>query len=101
MPMKNPPHPGELVRAECLEPMGLTVTHGAEILGVRRKTLSELVNGKSGVSAEMAVRLAKAFGGSARLWLDLQTAYDLAHVDETEIKVRPYTGKPADQLELV
>ena len=73
---------------ECLEPLGLSVTAGAAALGVTRKTLSELVNGRSGVSAEMAIRLAKAFGSSARLWLDLQSAYDLAQIDDKAIKVK-------------
>ena len=68
-PMANPPHPGELVRHDCLEPLGLTVTAGAKLLGVARKTLDNLVNGRSGVSPEMAVRLATAFGGSAQSWI--------------------------------
>jgi addiction module HigA family antidote len=62
MRMKNPPHPGQSVRYDCLEPLGLTVTEGAEILGVRRQTLNNLVNGKTGISPEMAIRLDKAFG---------------------------------------
>ncbi len=78
MPMKNPPHPGESVRYDCLEPLGLSVTEGAKVLGVTRQALNNLVNGKSGISPEMAIRLDKAFGGSARVWLEIQMAYDLA-----------------------
>ena len=75
--MYDPPHPGEIVRYECLEPLGLTVTRAAEGLGVTRQTLSDLVNEKSGISAEMAVRLSKAFGSTPETWLGLQMAYDL------------------------
>ena len=77
MPMHNPPHPGEIVRHECLEPLGLTVTRAANGLGVTRQALSDLVNGKAGVSVEMAIRLSKAFGSTPRTWLGMQTAYDL------------------------
>ena len=78
MPMKNPPHPGLSVRYDCLEPLGLTVTEAAKRLGVSRKQLSDIVNGHSGISPEMAIRLDKAFGGGAGTWLRLQMAYDLA-----------------------
>ncbi|MBM3731904.1 MAG: HigA family addiction module antidote protein [Acidimicrobiia bacterium] len=78
MLMKNPPHPGRVVRQECLEPLGLTVTAAAKGLGVTRKALSELLNGRAGISPEMAIRLAKAFGGRAEVWLGMQTDYDLA-----------------------
>ena len=80
MRMKNPPHPGQHVLRDCLEPLGLTITRGAEILGVTRLTLSNLVNGKNGISPEMAVRLWKAFGGGPEVWLGMQTDYDLAQV---------------------
>lgn len=86
--MKNPPHPGGFVLRECIEPMGLTITEAAEALGVTRVTLSELVNGKRGISPEMAVRLAKAFGGSAESWLVQQAQYDLAQVKAERIKVK-------------
>jgi addiction module HigA family antidote len=76
--MKTPPHPGRIVRQECIEALGLTVTAAAKGLGVTRKTLSELVNGKSGISPEMAVRLAKGFGSSPEVWLGIQMDYDLA-----------------------
>jgi addiction module HigA family antidote len=75
--MFDPPHPGLVIRELCLAPLGLTVTAAARGLGVSRKALSELLNGRSGVSPEMAIRLAKAFGGSADSWLRQQLAYDL------------------------
>lgn len=78
MAMLNPPHPGETIRELCLEPLGLSVTAAAEGLGVTRKTLSELLNGHSGISTEMAVRLSLGFGGSAESWLLQQNLYDLA-----------------------
>lgn len=90
MAMKNPSHPGLLVKHECLEPLGLTITAGAAMLGITRKTLSELANARAGISPEMAVRLAKAFGSTARAWLDMQTAYDLARIDTAKIKVKSY-----------
>jgi antitoxin HigA-1 len=92
MPMKNPPHPGRSVKNACLEPLGLTVTEGARILGVSRPTLSSLVNGKAGISPEMAIRLEKVFGGTADAWLRMQAAYDLAQARkyEKKIKVRRY-----------
>ena len=80
MPMKNPPHPGLSVRHDCLEPLGLSVTEAAKNLGVSRKQLSDVVNGRSGISPEMAIRLDKAFGGGADTWYRLQAAYDLAQV---------------------
>ena len=76
MPMKKPPHPGLSVRHDCLEPLGLSVTEAAQKLGVSRKQLSSLVNCRSGISPEMAIRLDKAFGGGAEVWYGLQTAYD-------------------------
>lgn len=90
MPMKNPAHPGRIVRSACLEPLGLSVTQGARILGVTRQTLTKIISGKSGVSAEMAIRLAKAFGSTVDVWVRMQAAYDLAQVrkDESKIKVR-------------
>ena len=88
MPMKNPPHPGGVVLDECIEPLGLTITEAAQALGVTRVTLSELVNGRRGISPEMAVRLSKAFGGSAESWLIQQAQYDLAQVKSDKIKVK-------------
>ena len=77
MPMHNPPHPGEIVRSECLEPLGLRVTRAAQGLGVTRQALSDLVNEKAGVSVEMAIRLSQAFGSTPEVWLGMQTAYEL------------------------
>ena len=90
MNMKNPPHPGLSVRHDCLEPLGLSVTDAARALGVTRQALNNLVNGKSGISPEMAIRLDKAFGGGAEVWLGLQLDYDLAQARKNEraIKVR-------------
>lgn len=82
MPMHNPPHPGEIIRKDCLEPLDLTVTEAAEGLGVSRKHLSELLNGHAGISPDMAIRLSKAFGGSAESWLIQQMQYDLRQVQE-------------------
>ena len=77
MSMHNPPHPGGLVRRQCLEPLGLSVTRAAEGLGVTRQALSELVNENVGVSVGMAIRLSKAFGSTPETWLGMQMAYDL------------------------
>ena len=76
--MKNPPHPGLSIRYDCLEPLGLNITKAARVLGVSRKQLSSLVNGRSGISPKMAIRLDKAFGGGATTWYQLQAAYDMA-----------------------
>ena len=88
MTMKNPPHPGLVVLEECIEPMGLTITQAAHALRVTRNTLSELVNGKRGISPEMAVRLAKVFGGTEEGWLVQQAQYDLAHVQRGGIRLK-------------
>ena len=82
MPMKNPLHPGVIVREECIEPLGLTVGQAAKGLGVSRSTLSRLINGQAGVSPEMAVRLAKGFGSTPETWLRMQMNYDLAQLRE-------------------
>lgn len=87
-PMRKPSHPGDLVRHDCLEPLGLTVTKGAEVLGVSRKTLDNLVNRRAGVSPEMAVRLATAFGGSAQAWIAMQANYDYAQVRQREAAIK-------------
>lgn len=88
MPMKNPPHPGEHVFEDCLKPLGLSITKAAKILGVSRLTLSNLVNGKNGVSPEMAIRLSKAFGGSPQVWLGMQMQYDLAQAEKKAASIR-------------
>ena len=97
MLMKNPPHPGLSVRLNCLEPFELSVTEGAKALGVSRTTLSRLINGQAGVSPEMAIRLAKAFGATPDIWIRMQAAYDLAQarLHEHEIKVKLYHPQPA------
>lgn len=77
MSMYNPPHPGEVIRELCIDPLGLSVTEAAKGLGVSRKALSELLNGKSGISPLMAIRLSKGFGGTPESWLKQQVAYDL------------------------
>jgi addiction module HigA family antidote len=77
MSMHNPPHPGGIVRRQCLEPLGLSVTDAAKGLGVTRQALSDLLNENAGVSVEMAIRLSKAFGSSPETWLGMQMAYDL------------------------
>ena len=78
MTMRNPPHPGMVVRRECIEPLGLTITDAASRLGVKRQTLNNLVNEKAGISPEMSIRLSKAFGSRPEVWLGLQMQYDLA-----------------------
>lgn len=86
--MHNPPHPGEVLRQLCLEPLGLSVTEVAEGLGVSRKTLSAILNGRARVSPEMAVRLSLAFGTSAESWLNHQLQYDLWQVDKQRKSLR-------------
>ncbi len=86
--MKNPPHPGGVVLRQCIEPSGLTITYAATALGVRRNTLSELVNGRRGISPEMAARISKVFGGTEEGWLVQQAQYDLAQVRRDRIKLK-------------
>jgi len=86
--MKNPVHPGRIVRYDCLEPLGLTVTAGAKVLGVTRQALNNVVNEKSGISPEMAIRLSKAFGSTPETWLRMQVAYDLAAAMKNESKIK-------------
>lgn len=82
MLMHNPPHPGEVLKEFCLEPLNLTVTEAAKGLGVSRKTLSAILNGKSGISPEMAVRLSIAFNTSSESWLNQQSQYDLWRAEQ-------------------
>lgn len=84
MQMYNPPHPGEIIKELCLEPLGITVTRAAEALGVSRKTLSAILNGRAGISPEMAIRLSIAFDTSAESWLNQQTQYDLWLARQTQ-----------------
>lgn len=91
MVMHNPPHPGEVIKEFCIEALGLTITEAASGLGVSRKTLSAILNGRSGISPEMAIRISKAFGGSAESWLIQQSHYDLwqamRYEDKIQVKV--------------
>jgi addiction module HigA family antidote len=92
MVMHNPPHPGKVIRELCIEPLGLTVTDAAKGLCVSRKTLSALLNGRFGISPEMAIRFSKGFGASAESWLIQQCQYDLwqALQNESEINVKAF-----------
>jgi antitoxin HigA-1 len=97
MPMKNHPHIGQVIWQLVLEPLGLSVTKAAEILGVRRATLSDLINGKAALTAEMALRIHKAFGPDVDHLLRMQVAYDVAQVRKRakSIKVKRYVRKAA------
>ncbi len=95
MPMQNPPHPGLSVRHDCLEPLELSVTDAARKLGVSRKRLSDIVNCRSGISPEMAIRLAKAFGRGAETWYRLQSAYELAQVMKKASRIKVEKLSPA------
>ena len=90
--MKNPPHPGHSIKDACLEPLGLSVTAGAKVLGVARHTLSRVINGQSGISPDMAIRLEKAGWSNAEHWLRRQASYELAQArkGEDRIKVERY-----------
>ena len=90
MMMYNPPHPGEIIKELCLDPLGITVTDAADALGVSRKTLSAILNGRAGVSPEMAIRLSIAFDTSAESWLNQQSQYELWHAEQhrSELQVR-------------
>jgi addiction module HigA family antidote len=95
--MKNPPHPGHSIKDACLDPLGLSVTEAANVLGIARHTLSRVLNGRAGISPEMAIRLEKAGWSNADHWLRLQIAYDLARarLHERDFKVRRYNPRPA------
>jgi addiction module HigA family antidote len=97
MAMKNPPHPGTSVQINCLEPLGLSVSEGAKVLGVSRSALSRLIHGHAGISPEMAIRLSKAFGSTPGAWIRLQAAYDVAQASARadEIQVERYRPLPA------
>lgn len=88
MRMHNPPHPGEVLKSLCFEPLGLSVTNAAEALGVSRKTLSAILNGRAGISPEMAVRLSIAFDTTAESWLNQQTRFDLWHAEQSRKRLR-------------
>jgi antitoxin HigA-1 len=95
MRMHNPPHPGEIIRELCLEPLGLSVTQAAEALGISRRTLSAILNGRSGISPEMAIRLSIAFDTSAESWLNQQTQYDLWNAEQHRKELRVKRLVPA------
>lgn len=95
MRMHNPPHPGEVIRRQCLEPLGLSVTAAAEGLGVSRNTLSMLLNGRAGISPDMAIRLSKGFGGSPESWLRQQMQYDLWQAEQRASAIRVAKFKAA------
>lgn len=88
MEMYNPPHPGEIIKELCLDPLGITISRAAEALGVSRKTLSAILNGRAGITPEMAVRLAIAFDTSAESWLNQQAQYDLWLVRQKQVQLR-------------
>ena len=96
MAMKSPPHPGHSIKQNCLDPLDLSVTEGARVLGVARHTLSRVLNGHAAISPEMAIRLEKAGWSTAEFWLRRQTSYDLAQARRTEdrIKVVRYEPQP-------
>ncbi len=88
MPMKSPPHPGRIVRQDCIEALELTVTRAAKLLGVTRQTLNNLINEKAGISPEMAIRLEKLGWSTADQWIRLQAAYDLAQSRQRQDKIK-------------
>ena len=94
MLVHNPPHPGAFIRRQCLEPLGLTVTEAAKGLAVSRNTLSMLLNGRIGISPEMAIRLSQAFGGSPESWLQQQMQYDLwrAQRNREDVAIRRFVA---------
>lgn len=95
MSMKNPVHPGEIVREECIKPLGLTVQEAAEGLGVSRSALSRVINGRAGISPEMAVRLSKGFGSTPETWLRMQMNYDLSQLRQKFTQIRVKRLEPA------
>jgi len=98
MQMHNPPHPGEILRHLCLEPLGLSVTEAAKALGVSRKTLSSILNGRTGISPEMAVRLSIAFDTTAESWLNQQVQYDLWQAEQhrSELQVKKLSPEQSE-----
>ena len=96
MRINTPIHPGQIVRLDCLEPLGLSVTAGAKALGVSRQTLNNIVNERTGISAEMAIRLEKAFGSTADTWLALQMKFDLAHARKHAGQIRVKRAVPQE-----
>ena len=99
MPMKKPPHPGLSVRHDCLEPLGLSVTEAAKRLGISRKQLSDVLNGHSGISPEMAIRLSKAFGSSPEVWAGLQLDYEMAAAMKNADQIRVQRVSPRTSVD--
>ena len=98
MPMLNPPHPGEFIRTEILEPLGLSVTAAAEVLDVSRPALSNLLNAKADLSGDMALRIEKAFGTKMDTLMRMQSAYDIARTRRREAKIRVRRYHPTESL---
>ena len=96
MPKKNPVHPGRIVKQDCLEPLGLTVTRAAEVLGVSRQALNNLIHQKAGISPEMAIRLSEAFGSTAETWLQMQMHFDLAHARKKKRNIHVERIQPVE-----
>jgi antitoxin HigA-1 len=96
MPMKTPVHPGRIVKQDCLEPLGMSVTKAAEVLGVSRQAVNNLVHEKAGVSPEMAIRLSKAFGSNAETWLQMQMNFDLAQARKKEANIKVERFQPEE-----
>jgi len=88
MCIHNPPHPGEIIKSLCLEPLGVSITDAAKALGVSRKTLSAIINGRAAISPEMAVRLSIAFSTSSESWLNQQSQYDLWHAEQSRNRLK-------------
>ena len=99
MPMRNPPHPGGNIKINCLDPLGLSVTEAARILGVARHTLSRVLNGHAGISAEMAIRSEKAGWSNAEFWVRLQAAYELARARRREDRIEVDLGLLPSRVE--
>jgi len=97
--MKNPAHPGRIVRSACLEPLGLSISEGARILGITRQALNSVVTGRSAITPEMAIRLTKAFGSTEETWLRMQLAYDLAEARKHESKIKVHR-QSVDELQI-
>ncbi len=95
MTLQNPPHPGGIVMRQCLEPLGLTIAEAAKELGVSQQTLSDLINKRTSMSTDLAIRLSKSFVSNAETWVGMQTAYDLwqLRIREDEIKVVRYASE--------
>ena len=101
MRVKHPPHPGRIVRQECIEPLGLTITAAAKHLRVTRQAINNLVNERAGISPEMAIRLSKAFGSTPETWLGLQMDYDLARAEKKASDLKIAKIEPQQSVSVV